>query len=231
MGKTVVIVVGLMGASISATLFCGNMIGQTMSQLGDIMSSYKTGYVVGASPHSQFAANCVGNIFGFIFTMVGFFIFTSGFPCIVEYEDGGAPQSCAFEVPSARSWYALAKAVTTGFSIGSGPDDNITPSGLWISVGMSIFAIFTNGLKYYCKTRKPEFFKKYGAFFPLYSVLLIPFIVSPKYAIATFMGGLIKAFWKKISPQDEHNLKIQVGSGLVCGGAVGGCFYAILKIA
>eukprot|EP00121_Abeoforma_whisleri_P014690 Awhi_evm1s13547 len=228
MGKIVVITLGLAGGSVSSILICGNLVGQTMSQLADIVQSYKTGYMIGASPHAQFSANFVGNVFGLIFTLGGFFIFTIAFPCIIEYP---TPDTCAFEVPSTNAWYSLAKAVNSGFSIGHEETDNMTWSGLYISVGMSIFAVITNGVKFWTKTYRPEFFKKYSYFFPLYSVILIPFLVSPGYAVATFVGGVIRQIWKLMYATDEKNLKYQVGSGLVCGGALGGAVYAVIRIA
>jgi hypothetical protein len=43
MGKVIVMILGVAGAPLAVLLIMGNLVSQTMSQIGDVVQCYKTG--------------------------------------------------------------------------------------------------------------------------------------------------------------------------------------------
>jgi len=108
MGKVIVMILGAAGAPLAVLLIMGNLVSQTMSQIGDVIQCYKTGYLIRASPQAQFMANIVGTVVGIFAAVGGFLLFAVASPCILQYP---TPEDCPFELPSAQAWYLLGQGL------------------------------------------------------------------------------------------------------------------------
>lgn len=89
-------ILGAASAPLAVLLIMGNLVSQTMSQIGDVIQCYKTGHLIRASPNAQFMANVVGTVVGIFAAVGGFLLFTISSPCILQYP---TPDHCGFELP------------------------------------------------------------------------------------------------------------------------------------
>ncbi|KAJ3227246.1 hypothetical protein HK099_002939, partial [Clydaea vesicula] len=227
MGKTAVMILGVSGAPVGATLTMGNLVAQTMSQVGDLTQCYKTGHLIKASPQAQFVANVIGSVIGLFSAVGGFLLFTTATPCILEY-----PQTshCEFLVPSTKAWYNLAIAFNGGFKVGLEKNSTMSPTGFKLCVIFCVLAFITNVAKKSLQVKNPVAYKRWNGFFPMYEVMFIPFILTADLAVATFVGTIIKFSWQMANKKAEKIYGVSLGAGLMTGGAMGGVLYCIMKI-
>lgn len=219
-GKLVMIIIGAAGATGNSMLLLGNMVSQASSQTGEITQCYKTGYLVGASPHAQFLAQLVGTVFGGISSLGAFLLYTKAYPCMLDPND----EKCIFPMGAARAWMKLAALLEDGLTIGNKPTDSMNYVGLYLTIGFPILVIVIQCLESFVLP------KRFHKFLPVWTVFFLAFLIPPEYPVAMLLGQGIHSMWKVAFPASCKSYTYPVAAGLISGGCIATIFTAIMSV-
>lgn len=165
---------------------------------GDMMSDLKTGLLLNASPKKQFISQCIGSIFGIIFSVPLYFLFKKAY-------DIGGPNLPA---PAAHAWKAFAEVLTQGVS--ALPQHCL--SAVVISAGIAIILSLLS---------RVEALQKY---LPSNTAMGIAFIIPAFYPMIFFAGAIFYLIWQKYYTEQANKYLFPVASGLIVGeGLMGVC--------
>ena len=205
MGKVTQLVYGGIAPGMMTTnLLAAGITGAGASQAGDMMQDLKTGYMLGASPRSQFKAQLVGILAGVLFCVPIYKLFDTA------YDIGGEQ----LPAPAAHAWKAMAELLSKGF--------DALPANAEIAVAAAfVFGVAMPLL------RRVEAIKKYV---PSGLAFGIAFIVPAYYSVAMFIGALILIAWQRARPQQAERLVFSVASGLIAGEGLMGIVTAVLTL-
>ncbi len=204
MGKVTQMVYGAISpGNMSTNLMAAGITGAGASQAADMMQDLKTGYMVGASPRSQFKAQCLGILAGIFFAIPIYKLFDSAY--IIG--EGNIP------APAAHAWKAMAQLLSQG--VDAMPTHSLNAVIVAIGLGVVLSLI----------KKIPNVNEKY---IPSGLAIGIAFIVPAYYSVAMFFGSLFLIVWTKRSPLQAAALNFAVASGLVAGEGLMGVVTAAL---
>ncbi|KAJ3207363.1 hypothetical protein HDU67_007521 [Dinochytrium kinnereticum] len=205
---------GLTGAPAqTANLIGGTVAGAAAAQAVDMVGDLKTGYLLNATPISQFYAQLVGAGVSVFISVPLFVVFTKAYPCIL-YEE----EKCDFGAPSVSAWAAVATVLT-------GNSTPIPNSSGVASIILSILSVVTVILKH----RLPA---KFRPFVPNMNAIGIAFILpSTVYGTAMVLGATLAAVWQRRWPSSFDMFAWAIAAGLTAGEGIGGLVVAIFQIA
>eukprot|EP00123_Amoebidium_parasiticum_P014752 comp22628_c1_seq1/m.34785 comp22628_c1_seq1/g.34785 ORF comp22628_c1_seq1/g.34785 comp22628_c1_seq1/m.34785 type:complete len:621 (-) comp22628_c1_seq1:323-2185(-) len=218
--KLLMIIIGSAGASAESMLLLGNMVSQGATQTGEILQLYKTGYLVGASPHAQFKAQIVGTFIGGLASIGAFLLYTAAYPCMLNPAD----ESCIFPMSAARAWEALADALASGVTIGNTPQNSMNYVGYYFMIAFPILVVVQQTAEHFFI---PDRFKK---FMPVWSVFFLAFLIPPQYSVAQLLGQGIHSVWKYFWPEECKNYTYPVAAGLISGGCIATIVTAVFSV-
>ena len=207
MGKVTQLVYGAIApGAMTTNLMAAGITGAGASQAGDMMQDLKTGYLLGASPRSQFKAQLIGIAAGVFFCVPIYTLFDTA------YEIGGEE----LPAPAAHAWKAMAELLSKGL-------DALPPHALAAVIGGCIFGTIMAVLSKY----GPASVRKY---LPSGLAFGIAFIVPAYYSVAMFLGAMIFYVWKRKNPSAAEKLGFSIASGLIAGEGLMGISVAVLTL-
>ncbi|KAJ3106258.1 hypothetical protein HDU97_006709 [Phlyctochytrium planicorne] len=199
----------------TSNLIGGTLSGAAASQAVDMVGDLKTGYLLNATPKSQFYAQIFGAAISVVISVPLFVVFTKAYPCILYPDDY---EKCDFDAPSVSAWAAVATVLT----------GNTTPIPRSAGIAAIIFSIISI-ITVIVKRFTPE---KYRIFVPNMNAVGIAFVLpSTVYGTAMIMGATLAHIWRKKFPSNFEMFAYAVAAGLTAGEGIGGLVVAILQIA
>ena len=171
----------------------------------ELLSDFKTGYLLGANPRRQFLAQFAGVFFGTLVCVPAWYLMVPNIAALEKYP-----------VPAAQIWVAVARALTGGLN-------SLPPSVLYaILVGAAVGLLLPLLEKAFPKAR---------GYLPSATGLglgwVVPFSVTLSFAI----GAIIVSVWRRISPDTQETYSIPVASGLIAGESMIKAILAMLATA
>jgi uncharacterized oligopeptide transporter (OPT) family protein len=212
MGKMVQLTFGvLMPQSITANIMTANITSNAAISSADLLNDLKSGYLLGASPRRQFAAQGAGIFTGTIATVVGFRLLVPDATVL----NGTDTMPAKFPAPAAQSWKAVAELFKHGL-------DGMHPIYQQaMVVGLVIGAVLV-----ILETAAPA---KVRGWLPSATGLGLGMILPFQYPLSMFLGALIAWFWTSRSPKSAEEYLIPVASGAIAGVSLMGVLVAFFN--
>ncbi|KAJ3106944.1 hypothetical protein HDU97_005225 [Phlyctochytrium planicorne] len=207
---------GITGPPAQTTnLIGGTLAGAAAAQAVDMVGDLKTGYLLNATPKSQFYAQLIGSAVSVFISVPLFVVFTKAYPCILYPTDY---KTCDFDPPSIQTWASVATVLTSDKA-------PIPSSSAYATIVFSILAI----LSVIAKHKLPA---QYRVFVPNMNAVGIAFILTGTvYGTAMVIGATWALIWKKKYPSSFEMLAYAIAAGLTAGEGIGGLIVAIFQIA
>ncbi len=194
--------------NLSGNIMSANVTGGIGLHAADLLTTLKTGKLLGASTRQQAKAQLFGVVAGAAVVVPAFNILIP---------DPSALGGDAWPAPSCLVWAGVSKAFANG--IGALPDSART--AVWIGLLLGVALALLE--KFAPKTVKP--------YVPSPSGVGIAMVIPGSNAIAMFLGAAIAEFLRKKRPQMAERLVIPVSSGLIAGESLMGILVALLVVA
>ncbi|KAF2723590.1 oligopeptide transporter [Polychaeton citri CBS 116435] len=200
-----------------------NLLGGSVANIGanqasDLVSDFRTGFLLRTPPNQQWIAQGLGTIVAVFLAPALFILFTKAYPCVIDID----AETCAFSAPSVSAWRAVAVAMT----------DSTFPvpksSGIFAIV-FSIFGVIMTIIRHYAYKGK---YAKYREFHPNMMVITFAFLLpQTQYGTAMCIGSIASYFWMKKNPKHFDIYGYAVAAGLIAGEGIGGVVNAIFQVA
>ncbi|CAN5701255.1 OPT family oligopeptide transporter [soil metagenome] len=211
MGKIMQLSYGvLIPQSSTANLMTAAITSGSASASADLLNDLKSGYLLGANPRRQFVAQFAGIFSGTVATVLGYYALVPDARALTG-ENGKDP---AFAAPAAQQWKAVAEIFKVGIK-------NLHPMAqhgimIGVAIGVSLALI-------------EMAFPKVKTWLPSATGLGLGFVLPFYYPLAMFIGALIAAGAKKLSPQAAERFTVPVSSGIIAGESIVGVIVAIVN--
>jgi OPT family oligopeptide transporter len=233
MGKITQLTYGILAPrNMTTNLMTASITGGAACHSADLLSSLKTGYLIGANPRKQTFAQLFGIVVGVLVCVPIYGIMVRTPPFDPNQQDvmaahvaatANSPDSASidatassstnlltpqFPAPSAAIWYSVARVLAKGF--GELPQ--------W-----SLFGMLIGGTLGIAIALLEEFLpKRYAKRLPSATGLGLGGVIPPPASIAMFFGSLIGAIWLKAHPKSAGDYLIAGASGLIAGESLTG---------
>ncbi|KAG0208519.1 hypothetical protein BGX28_000573 [Mortierella sp. GBA30] len=194
-------------------LMCANISASICAQAVDMVGDLKTGHLLGASPRSQFLAQCVGSVFAIAAAVPLFILYTEAYSCITD----ATVEKCEFELVSVRTWQAVCEVLTTGGTV---------PRGSVITaIVLAVVAIANILIRI---KLVPEKIRPYWV--NLNAVGLGMINPSPALALAMLTGWAAGQIWYRFNRIAHEKYMYSVAGGFISGVGVAGIIKAIMVL-
>ncbi|KAF9934535.1 hypothetical protein FBU30_001676 [Linnemannia zychae] len=194
-------------------LMCANISASICAQAVDMVGDLKTGHLLGASPRSQFLAQCVGSVFAIAAAVPLFILYTEAYHCIVD----ATIDKCEFGLVSVVTWQSVCEILTNGGTV---------PKGSVITA--CVFAVLAIvNILIRIKLIPPKF-RPY--WINLNAVGLGLINPSPALALAMLTGWAGGRIWNHINKIAHEKYMYSVAGGFISGVGVAGIIKAILVL-
>ena len=211
MGKMVQLTFGvLMPQSVTANIMTANITSNAAISSADLLNDLKSGYLLGASPRRQFAAQAAGIVTGTIATVVGFRLLVPDATLLT----GTDTTPARYPAPAAQSWKAVAELFKYGLE-GMHPVYQQA-----IALGLLIGAVLV-----IAETALP----RARAWLPSATGLGLGLILPFQYPLSMFLGAVLAALWTRQAPEQAEDYLIPVASGVIAGVSLMGVLVAFLN--
>jgi uncharacterized oligopeptide transporter (OPT) family protein len=174
----------------------------------DLLTTLKTGKLLGASPRQQFYAQLFG-------VVAGAFVVVPAFTLIIP--DPSVLGSDEWPAPSCLVWAGVSKAFADGIGALHISAQKAIAVGLALGVALALLEKFAP--------------KKLKPFVPSASGIGIAMVIPGANAIAMFIGAAIAEVMRRRNPAAADRLVIPVSSGLIAGESLMGILIAMLIVA
>jgi OPT family oligopeptide transporter len=192
--------------NVTTNLMTANVTGGIGLHSADLLTDLKTGYLIGASPRQQFAAQLLGVIAGSLFVVPAFLLIVPTASAI------GTDQLPA---PGAQTWAAVAQLLAQGWS-------SLHPSARW-----SLFIGGGVGIVLPLLERK---FPKAKPYIPSSMGLGLAFTMPAWNSLSMFVGAALAWLLAKKRPALADRFVVPVSSGLIAGESLMGIALAALVL-
>ncbi len=208
MGKITQLTFGVLApADISTNLMTASVTAGAAGTSADLLTSLKTGYVLGANPRKQFLSQLVGIFAGLVVVVPAFYI-------LVPSADVLGTDK--WPAPSAQVWAAVAKLLANGFSA-------LHPTARWGLLVGALLGILIPTLE--------RLFPKVHKYIPSAMGLGLAFVIPFFNALSMFIGAAITTFLEKKKPEVADKYVVTVASGFIAGESLVGVAIALLAAA
>lgn len=200
-----------------------NLLGGAMCNMGanqstDLVSDFRTGFLLRTPPKLQWYAQGLGTVVAIFLAPAMFQLFSTAYPCIIDIN----AETCAFGIPSVSAWRATAVAVTD-------PTFPIPPASGFFAIGFSIFGSLMVIIRHYVWVGRLEWVKKYH---PNMMCVGLAFVLAQtQYGTAMTIGSAFAYIWQKRNPENFDIYGYAVAAGLIAGEGIGGVINAVFQIA
>jgi uncharacterized oligopeptide transporter (OPT) family protein len=209
MGKLMQLTYGvLIPQNATANLMTASITSSSAGSAADLLNDLKAGYLLGANPRRQFAAQVLGVFTGTVATTLGFYLLVPD----ATFVTGDTP---AFPAPAATSW----KAVADVFKNGLGHMHPVHQQLIFQGLGLGALLVVAEHLA-------PAKAKRW---LPSASGLGLGLILPAFYPVSMFLGALLAHFWQKASARSAERFLVPSAAGIIAGAALMGVLVAILN--
>lgn len=212
MGKIMQLTYGiLMQQNPTANLMTAGITAGAASASADLLNDLKSGYLLGANPRRQFAAQMMGLIPGTIATVLGYSILVPSARALTG-EGGHDPP---FPAPAAQQWAAVAKVFQLGI-------ENLHPmaqKAIWAGlVAGVLIALLEQAVP-----------KNKRQWVPSATGLGLGILLPAYQSLGMFLGGAAAAFASRKKGSLAAEMVVPVASGMIAGEAILGVIVAALN--
>ncbi|MFA5160868.1 MAG: OPT family oligopeptide transporter [Elusimicrobiales bacterium] len=208
MGKITQLTFGILAPSNMATnLMTASVTANAASTSADLLTSLKTGYLLGANPRKMFIAQFLGIFAGTLVVVPAFYLLVPNASVL------GTDQ---WPAPSAQVWAAVARLLANGF-------ESLHPTA---KMGMLIGGL-VGILIPLAEMKFPEYKKYIPSATGIGLAMVIPFYNS----LSMFLGALAVMLVEKKKPALSEMWTIPLASGIIAGESILGVAVALLAAA
>jgi OPT family oligopeptide transporter len=194
--------------NLAGNIMSANVTGGIGLHAADLLTTLKTGWLLGAKPRHQLAAQLFG-------VVAGALVVVPAFTLVIP--DPSALGSEAWPAPSCVVWAGVSKA----FSGGIGALDASAKTG--IVVGLLLGVALAIAEKVTPKRLLP--------YLPSPSGLGIAMVIPGSNSIAMFLGASVAAILRRRRPEVAKESVVPIASGLIAGESLMGIVIALLLVA
>lgn len=194
--------------NLSGNIMSANVTGGIGLHAADLLTTMKTGYLLGASPRAQAKAQLFGVIAGALAVVPAFNLLIPD-PTQLGGENWPAP-SCVV-------WAGVSKAFSNGLSALPSSAVPALAAGLLLGVLLALLEKFA-----------PRHIKP---FIPSPSGLGIAMVVPGSNSLAMFLGSGVAELMRRRTPDAAERLVVPVSSGLIAGESIMGVVIALATVA
>jgi uncharacterized oligopeptide transporter (OPT) family protein len=211
MGKIMQLTYGvLIPQSTTANLMTAAITGSAAGSAADLLNDLKSGYLLGANPRRQFAAQFMGIFAGTLATVTGFYLLVPDATALNGLE--GIPPK--FPAPAAQAWRAVAEVFRTGVSNMHPMHQKAIALGLAIGIVLVLLETFL-----------PKAKKWLPSAMGVGLGLILPF----QYPLSMFVGALAAWAWTARDKKSADAYLIPVSAGIIAGVSIVGVLVAVLN--
>jgi putative OPT family oligopeptide transporter len=200
----------LMPKSAAANLVAAGITTSGAASSADLLTDWKSGYLLGASPRRQFVAQALGILPGTVATVLCYYLLIPDATAITGR--GGAPP--AFPAPAAQMWLAVSHVVTRGVA-------SLHPMARWAMLAGAAVGVLLVLLE-----RLPA---RWHRFIPSPIGLGMGFAYPFQYPFSMFIGGVIAWLWSRRNREHADRYAVPVASGVIAGESLVGVLAAVLN--
>ena len=205
MGKITQLMFGVLAPSnITTNLMTASVTAGAAGASADLLTSLKTGYLLGANPRKQFLAQLLGIVAGLVVVVPAFYILVP---------DASALGTDKWPAPSAQVWAAVARLLAHGF-------EALHPTARWGLLVGALLGILIPTLE--------RMAPKHHRFIPSAMGLGLAFVIPFFNALSMFIGAAITTVLEKKKPQLADKYVVTVASGFIAGESLLGVAIALL---
>jgi uncharacterized oligopeptide transporter (OPT) family protein len=194
--------------NLSGNIMSANVTGGIGLHAADLLTTLKTGWILGASPRAQFRAQLFGVVAGAAIVVPAFDLIIPD-PSVLGGE--------AWPAPSCLVWAGVSKAFAEGIGALDGAARGGIRVGLALGVALALLEKFA-----------PPRLK---AWVPSPSGLGIAMVIPGSNGIAMFVGALIAEVLRRRARSIADRYVVPVSSGLIAGESLVGVLIALLIVA
>jgi len=186
----------------------------------ELTCEFRIGYLLRTSPLQQWYACAIGTLLAVFLAPSVYLLFSYAYPCINSTDHAA---TCAFFVPSASAWRAVAVAVTVSSEDFPIPKSSVIFSIVLASVGSILVLV-----RHYFWRGKLEWVRKYH---PNFMVLAMGFVIpDTQYGTAMCIGALVSWHWSRRNKRSWEMYGYAIAAGGMAGEGLGGVVNAVLMI-
>lgn len=194
--------------NLSGNIMSGNVTGGIGLHAADLLTTLKTGWLLGAKPRHQFYAQLFGVVAGALVVVPTFNLIIPDVSVL-----GGEN----WPAPSCVVWAGVSKAFSGGLAALHPTSKSAIVIGLALGVALALFERFAP--------------RRVRPLLPSPSGLGIAMVVPGSNAIAMFLGAAIAEFMRRKMPALAEKTVVPVASGLIAGESLMGILIAMLVVA
>ncbi|MDD5657194.1 MAG: OPT/YSL family transporter [Elusimicrobia bacterium] len=208
MGKITQLTFGVLAPSnLTTNLMTASVTAGAANASADLLTSLKTGYILGANPRKQFLSQMIGVVAGLVVVIPAFYV-------LVPSADVLGTDK--WPAPSAQVWAAVARLLADGFHA-------LHPTARW--------GLFIGALAGILIPALERLFPKYHKFIPSAMGLGLAFVIPFFNTLSMFIGAAITTILEKKRPQLADKYVVTVAAGLIAGESLLGVLIALLTAA
>jgi OPT family oligopeptide transporter len=193
--------------NLSGNIMAGNATGGVGLHAADLLTTLKTGWLLGGSPRVQFRAQLFG-------VVVGALVVVPAFTLLIP--DPAALGTEAWPAPSCLVWAGVSKAFADGIGNLDGLARTGIVAGLLLGVALALLERFAP--------------PRLRAWVPSPSGLGLAMVLPGSNAIAMFLGSAIAEALRRWRPAVAQRYVVPVSSGLIAGESLMGIVVAMLIV-
>jgi uncharacterized oligopeptide transporter (OPT) family protein len=195
---------GIAPGNVPGNIMAANVTAGIGLHAADLLTTLKTGWLLGANPRAQFWAQMIG-------VGVGAVVVVPVFGVLIP--DPQVLGSEAWPAPSCLVWAGVSEAFAHGISALSPQARTGIVTGVLLGVALALLEKFSP--------------RRLQAFVPSPSGLGISMVIPGSNSLATFIGGLGAAALRRWRPTLAERYVVPVGSGLIAGESLVGVGVAL----
>jgi len=193
--------------NLSGNIMAANVTGGVGLHAADLLTTLKTGWLLGASPRAQFFAQLYGVAIGAVVVV----------PALnVLIPDPALLGSDAWPAPSCLVWAGVSTAFADGLGALGGAAKTAIAVGLALGVALALLERFA-----------PAALRPW---IPSPAGMGIAMVLPGSNSIATFVGAALAALLRRFRPAIAERFTVPVASGLIAGESLMGVAVALLIV-
>ncbi|HET8732391.1 MAG TPA: OPT/YSL family transporter, partial [Anaeromyxobacteraceae bacterium] len=192
--------------NLSGNIMSANVTGGIGLHAADLLTTLKTGWLLGASPRAQFHAQLLGVVAGAAIVVPAFFLVIGNDPSVLGTEEWPAP-SCLV-------WAGVSQAFAGGVGTLGSAARSATLAGLLLGIALAV-----------AERLAP---RRLQPFVPSPAGLGIAMVIPGSNALSMFVGALGAWAWRRFARGSADRYVTPVASGLIAGESLMGVAVALL---
>jgi uncharacterized oligopeptide transporter (OPT) family protein len=193
--------------NLSGNIMAANVTGGIGLHAADLLTTLKTGWLLGGSPRAQFRAQLFG-------VVVGALVVVPAFNLLIP--DPGVLGSDEWPAPSCLVWAGVSQAFAAGIGALDGVARGAILAGGLLGIALALLEKFA---------RAP-----FKPWVPSPSGLGLAMVIPGSNSVAMFLGGLTAELLRRRRPALSERYVVPVSSGLIAGESLMGVAVAILIV-